>query len=95
MLKFVHILIIGRLPERRKNTMEEERRGRRPSEDPFNMMMFGSRIKEPEQEEIQQHPTLDYEEIMVNIDKLFESAQNLKPLFSKIYPMIEQLWKKE
>lgn len=73
----------------------EDNKSRHAAEDPFTTMMFGRRNSvNTENENEQQSYTINYEELMVNIDKLVESAQNLKPLFHKVYPMIEQLWKK-
>lgn len=57
-------------------------------------MMFGSRSSGPEKEP-QQSSSIDYDDLMTNIDNLVESAKSLKPLFHKIYPIIEQLWKKD
>ncbi|MCQ6280970.1 hypothetical protein [Bacillus sp. EB600] len=74
--------------------MEEDKKSDgKVAEDPFSRMMFGSK-SEVEENQVQQ-ASLDYEELMVNIDSLIESAQNLKPLFHKVFPIIEQLWKKE
>ncbi|MEH7117414.1 hypothetical protein V7128_08325 [Neobacillus vireti] len=71
-------------------------------EDRFTSLMFGSRQhnhshksqhrSEPQQ---QNHATIDYEELMMNIDTLLDSVRGLKPLFSKVYPYIEQIWKKK
>ena len=72
---------------------EDKKRDSKVTEDPFSRMMFGSKSKVEETQD--QQPSLDFEELMVNIDSLIESAQNLKPLFHKVFPIIEQLWKKE
>ncbi len=72
---------------------EDKNRDSKAARDPFSRMMFGSKSKLEDNQD--QQPSLDYEELMVNIDSLIESAQNLKPLFHKVFPIIEQLWKKE
>ncbi len=71
-------------------------------EDHFNRFMFG-----PSREKQQRNPRLhqgghqpeqsniDVDQLMMNIDTLVESVQNLKPLFQKVYPYIEQIWKKK
>jgi hypothetical protein len=66
-------------------------------EDRFARFMFGGKR---EHRSGQQTPTnnqssIDYETLLENIDILMESAQNLKPVFKKVYPFIEQLWKKK
>jgi hypothetical protein len=79
--------------------MEEKQEVTRPSGDMFNQFMFGPGRK-IESESLQpatnpdQH-YIDYGELMVNIDTLMESVKNLKPLFEKAYPFIEQIWKKK
>jgi len=70
-------------------------------EDRFTSLMFGSKrddhghksqhLSEPQPN----HSTIDYEELMMNIDTLLDSVRGLKPLFSKVYPYIEQIWKKK
>ncbi|MEW9053687.1 MAG: hypothetical protein AB2392_21175 [Neobacillus sp.] len=65
-------------------------------EDRFARFMFG----EKREHRSQQQPTnnqssIDYGTLLENIDILMESAQNLKPVFKKVYPFIEQLWKKK
>jgi hypothetical protein len=73
---------------------EDESRESQAAEDPFDMMMFGSRNKNTETENLPPSSSVDYEELMENIDALFDSAKKLKPLFHKVFPVIEQLWKK-
>lgn len=73
---------------------DNENKENHSSEDPVDMMMFGSRSREKENV-IQQESAIDFNELMVNIDKLVESTKNLKPLFHKFYPIIQQWWKKE
>lgn len=67
--------------------------------DPFTALMFGSRATDRHGRQIHQPAAqeqgINYEELMLNIDKLMESAKGLKPLFQKIYPVIEQFWKKK
>ena len=68
-------------------------------QDRFTSFMFGSRRRnqphQQHQEPVQNQSTINYEELMMNIDALYESVQGLKPLFNKIYPFIEQFWKKK
>lgn len=65
-------------------------------EDYFSRFMFGGRRRSSE-ESIQQpsEPSIDYDELMVNIDTLVESARNLKPLFKHVYPAVSQFLKKK
>jgi hypothetical protein len=75
---------------------EDEKRGNHSSEDPFTKMMFGSRgVDTNIDNQLEQNSSIDYEELMDSIDQLVESAKSLKPYFQKLYPMIEQLWKKK
>ncbi|EKN65398.1 hypothetical protein BABA_20531 [Neobacillus bataviensis LMG 21833] len=72
-------------------------------QDRFTSFMFGSRRElhqrnhphHQHQEPEQNQSTINYEELMMNIDTLYESVRGLKPLFDKIYPVIEQFWKKK
>lgn len=74
-------------------------------EDPFTALMFGHGRGRQGQGTVQhdplfqhrqyQPPNIDYTEIMGHVDTLMESARGLKPLFQKIYPFVEQLWKKK
>ncbi|MBO0961212.1 hypothetical protein J1P26_16030 [Neobacillus sp. MM2021_6] len=72
-------------------------------QDRFTSFMFGSRSEHHQQihphhqhqEPKQNQSTINYEELMMNIDTLYESVRGLKPLFDKIYPVIEQFWKKK
>jgi hypothetical protein len=84
--------------------MEENQKREDPSvggpgvEDPFSRFMFGPgrRIEElpPQRMENGSQSSIDFEELMVNFDRLTESVQNLKPLFRKFLPLMEQFWKK-
>jgi hypothetical protein len=79
--------------------MEEKQEETRPSVDPFTDFMFGpgrgieSRDTEPRENPNQHY--IDYGELMVNIDILMESVKNLRPLFNKVYPFFQQIWKKK
>ncbi|MFK9094645.1 hypothetical protein [Bacillus salipaludis] len=70
-------------------------------QDRFTNFMFGplreqhQNHHQPHQEPIQNQSTIDYGELMMNIDNLMESVRGLKPLFLKVYPFIEQFWKKK
>ncbi|MDR7000815.1 hypothetical protein [Neobacillus niacini] len=65
----------------------------------FDQFMFGTgqRGQEPFQPPETNYPPnyIDYGELIVHLDTLVESARNLKPLFEKVYPFIEQFWKKK
>ncbi|MGJ7910325.1 hypothetical protein [Neobacillus sp. LXY-1] len=75
------------------------------SQDPFTALMFGSptTIRQTgtyspnqQQETIKDsHNYIDLDELMVHIDTLYSSYQELKPIFQKIYPFIEQFLKKK
>lgn len=85
------------------NTDDNQSFGNRSEEHPFDRMMFGpSRSK-------QSHPTepkprtedksdilnqINLEEIMGHVDALMGSAKELKPMFNKIRPLIDQFLKK-
>jgi hypothetical protein len=80
--------------------MEEEKmETNQSSEDHFSQFMFGTKRKadqsEPSEFETGTQPSINYEELMIHIDTLMESAKNLKPLFQKVYPFVEQIWKKK
>lgn len=66
-------------------------------EDHFSRFMFGSRRYSKEEkiapEPVQ--PAIDYGELMIHIDALVESAQNLKPLVQHLYPKVLQFLKKK
>jgi hypothetical protein len=75
---------------------QEERR----HEDRFTDFMFGQRRGhhqriEPQQEINPNQNYIDYEQLMFHIDSLIESTKNLKPLFQKFQPYVEQIWKKK
>jgi hypothetical protein len=76
--------------------MEEEHRTPH-SEDRLTEFMFGSRSTSNDQPEKNSEPQsyIDYEQMFVHIDDLMESARNLKPLFQKVFPFVEQIWKKK
>lgn len=65
----------------------------------FDQFMFGPGQRRQEQlqpPETNYSPNyIDYGELIVHLDTLVESTRNLKPLFQKIYPFIEQFWKKK
>ncbi len=85
---------------------ETDRLSEAPAEEPeldrFSSLMFGpgrgrrqrEHIHRQDGENYQQQSGVDYVELMGHIDALYESVQGLKPLFQKVYPVIEQLWKK-
>ncbi|MDQ0198172.1 hypothetical protein [Neobacillus ginsengisoli] len=79
--------------------MEENHRlNEQDGRDRFNRLMFGSK-RDNEKTATQptanpSQPSIDFEELMINIDSLIDSASNLKPLFKKAYPLVEQLLKK-
>ncbi|MEH7181216.1 hypothetical protein [Neobacillus vireti] len=67
--------------------------------DPFSKLMFGDRA-ESMQRSRQDVPnsnqnSLDFESIVENIVKLKDSSQNLKPLFERVYPYVQQFLKKK
>lgn len=77
---------------------EEQEQTQTPIQDPFTSLMFGP-MRAPHNQQ-QQHQTnyqstIDYEQLMFNIDTLVESVRGLKPLFQQISPYIEQIWKKK
>ncbi|MGG3561196.1 hypothetical protein ABES03_06300 [Neobacillus rhizosphaerae] len=78
--------------------MEERKHEERKESDRFNSLMFGPGRQPQRDHQTQEAPhqqsTIDYEELMNNIDALMESMKGFKPLFQKVYPYIEQLWKK-
>lgn len=70
--------------------------------DQFSEFMFGAgrgRKQNAELEQArfqQQNQTyIDYEQLMVSIDTLVESARNLKPLVQRFFPFLEKFWKKK
>lgn len=72
-------------------------------EDHFDRFMFGpARGKQQGNPHLRhqgrnqpEQPNIDVDQLMMNIDTLVESVQNLRPLFQKVYPYIEQIWKKK
>jgi hypothetical protein len=71
------------------------------NQDPFTNFMFGPRHdfqlrNEHERQEPDQNPSsINYEELMIAVDSIIESVQELKPLFHKAYPFIEKFLKKK
>lgn len=68
---------------------EQQQKDYQMAEDPFSQFMFG-----PSKQASSNTPypsSFDYEEIMVNIDKLITSGEKLKPVFKQIIPFIRQL----
>ena len=68
--------------------------------DRFTDFMFGQRSGP--QQRIEQnrdvnpnHNSIDYEQLMFHIDSFMESTKDLKPLFQKFQPFLEQFWKKK
>ncbi|NRD78419.1 hypothetical protein HPT25_13685 [Bacillus sp. BRMEA1] len=88
-----------------QNIPPREENHNRWDQDPFNALMFGpmGSHHQPIPSDLESQPELaasnqqgiNYEEIMVNIDKLIDSVNGLKPLFQNIYPFIEQIWKRK
>ena len=70
------------------------------SEHPFDRLMFGPRERNQstvENEQEKDNTILDQinaEEVMSYIDTLMGTAQQLKPMFSKIRPFVDQFLKK-
>jgi hypothetical protein len=66
-------------------------------EERFARFMFGGKREHRSEQQTQTNnqSSIDYGTILENIDILMESAQNLKPVFNKVYPYIEQFWKKK
>ena len=81
---------------KKKDEWEEHKK-----EDRFTSLMFGPRrdnkgqTSQQRSDPNQNQSNLDYEELMMNIDTLLNSVSGLKPLFSKVYPYIQQIWKKK
>lgn len=67
--------------------------------DRFNRFMFGEgRVHQQEtiKDSRKSNPSSpNIGVILENIDVLMESAQNLKPLINKVYPLVERFWKKK
>lgn len=85
-----------------KNTEDDHSFEKRSAEEnPFDRLMFGpSRSKKPQSPEPKQEDEsnilnqVNLEEIMGHIDALMGSAKELKPMFNKIRPLIDQFLKK-
>ncbi|MDP4172126.1 MAG: hypothetical protein Q8906_16060 [Bacillota bacterium] len=78
--------------------MEENNNSNKKEVDPFTRFMFGPGRNEDVEntEDLRQHKgdTINFEELMTNFDALMDSAGKLKPLLQKVYPFVEQIWKK-
>jgi hypothetical protein len=79
--------------------MEDKEQNKDTKQERFNSFMFGpgrDTHQSNQHQDTTTNPTsIDYGELMVNIDTLMESLQGFKPLFQKAYPLIEQFWKKK
>ncbi|MFF2446183.1 hypothetical protein ACFVSW_03695 [Neobacillus sp. NPDC058068] len=79
--------------------LEEHKSEDKVELDPFTALMFGRRRGHPHhvqnQEQVNNQTNINYEELMMHIDTLWESVQELKPLFQQVYPFIQQIWKKK
>lgn len=70
-------------------------------DDPFSKLMFGDKIKrdthvmEEEEGKNQNNSTINYEELFNQIDIIVESASKLKPLLSKVSPLVEKYFLKK
>jgi len=84
-----------------QGSKKQEEREEQTKADRFTSLMFGTgRDSDGQRSQHQLEPkqnqsAIDYEELMMNIDTLLDSVRGMKPLFSKVYPFIEQLWKKK
>ncbi|MEH7335844.1 hypothetical protein V7161_24780 [Neobacillus drentensis] len=86
--------------EKHQANIEDEKH-----QDRFTSLMFGSRRPHHErtplfgnrhsQNSQQNHSDIDYEQLMLSIDAIWESVQDLKPIFQKFYPFIQKFWKKK
>lgn len=78
---------------------EEVQNKERNDGDRFNRFMFGpGRIQhhETKKEKNQSSSSSpDIGAILENVDSLMKSAQNLKPLINKVYPLVERMWKRK
>jgi hypothetical protein len=78
---------------------EEQNSNEFSREERLNNFMFGTRrdIDQSEHTEVSEsnQSTIDYEQLMIHIDTLMESAKSLKPLFQKVYPFIGKIWQKK
>ncbi|MGX6442260.1 hypothetical protein ACWM35_03350 [Neobacillus sp. K501] len=80
--------------------MDEEVQNKERSDgDRFNRFMFGpgrAHHTEAVKEKERSNPSSpDIVAILENVDSLMKSAQNLKPLINKVYPLVERFWKKK
>lgn len=79
--------------------LDDQKQDNESQGDRFSNFMFGGTRREEEEriEEQEFHSNqsfINFEELMGSIDSLVESVQNLKPLFQKIFPFVEKIWKK-
>lgn len=78
---------------------EKEQNMERNDDDRFNRFMFGpgrAHHRNTEKESKRSNPSsLDIGAILGDIDVLMKSAQNLKPLLNKVYPLVDRFWKKK
>ncbi|MGG1676589.1 hypothetical protein ACIFOT_12675 [Neobacillus sp. NRS-1170] len=93
--------------EKEESTLEEQQMNSEDEKhhDRFTSFMFGPRRPQHERNQLfgnrhsqnshQNQSDIDYEQLMMNIDALWESIQGFKPLFQKFYPFIQQFWKKK
>lgn len=80
--------------------MEDQKIDVQKNQDRFTSFMFGSRSEQYQKDDHHHGPStnpssLDYEELMINIDTLMESIRGFKPLLEKVYPYIENILKKK
>jgi hypothetical protein len=80
--------------------LEDEQQHNEHNRDPLSDFLFGPRRPRRDEKEqlpvIQEEPetqSVDLSEMMIHFDTLMESYSNLKPLFSKIQPLIQMVWK--
>ncbi|MDN3015089.1 hypothetical protein PH210_02580 [Paenibacillus sp. BSR1-1] len=93
--------------EKEESTIEEQQAHFEDEthHDRFTSFMFGSRRPHHERPPLfgnrnslnshQNQSDIDYEQLMMSIDAIWESVQGLKPIFQKFYPLIQQFWKKK
>ncbi|WP_442599169.1 hypothetical protein [Neobacillus sp. D3-1R] len=68
---------------------------RSQSDDPISKFMFGDKTRRNDsideiENENSNNSTIDYEQLFNTFDTLVESASKLKPLLSKVTPLIEK-----
>lgn len=76
---------------------EDQSKDEQVDQDHFSRIMFGSRKRAEEnvhpKNDTSAQPSINFEEIMRNIDTLMDSAKHFKPLFQKVLPIVERIWK--